>query len=110
MTERSRLVKLLRCLPCEIEDVQQPFPTEAHHLNFDGKAGQKRRGDEFQIPCCSWHHRALVPYRMSRDAMTHLYGPSLALDSRQFRASYGTDDHLLALTNHKLEQLLPVTA
>lgn len=107
MTERSLLVKQLECLPCSIENVPQPFPTEAHHLNMFGLAGQKRRGDAYQIPCCGWHHRALRLPRMTNDGMTAIYGPSLALDSKQFRFAYGTDDQLLALTNTKLAHLVP---
>jgi hypothetical protein len=110
MSAHSLQVKRLCCIACEIEDVNQPNPTEAHHLNEGGHAGQKRRGDEFQIPLCQWHHRAVRPVGMNRDTMTHLYGPSLALDSKQFRFAYGDDDSLLALTQHKLAQLEPEVA
>ena len=110
MTTQSMLVKQLECLPCEIEDVDQPFPTEAHHLNEGGHAGQKRRGDDYQIPCCGWHHRGLRKPRMSRDGMTAIYGPSLATDSRQFHFAYGTDDELLAIARAKVNRLLPVSA
>lgn len=110
MSAHSMLVKQLPCLACELEEVPQPFPTEAHHQNLGGKAGQKRLGDKYQVPLCSWHHRGIRIAGMSNDAMTHKYGPSLALDSRQFRFVYGDDDSLLALTNHKLAQLVPETA
>ena len=105
MSAHSLKVKRLRCLACEIEDVNQPSPTEAHHLTLGGLAGQKRRGDEFQIPLCSWHHRAVRPVGMTRELMTRLYGPSLALDSKQFRFAYGDDDSLLAITQHNLARL-----
>ena len=110
MSASSMLVKQLECLPCTIEDVPQPFPTEAHHCNLGGLAGQVRRGDEFQIPLCGWHHRGLLKPRMSRDGMTELYGPSLVTDSRQFHFSYGSDDQMVANTNAKIARLLPVTA
>lgn len=110
MSANSLQVKRLPCLACEIEDVSQPNKTEAHHLNEGGHAGQKRRGDEFQIPLCQWHHRGVRPVGMSREVMTHLYGPSLALDSKQFRFAYGDDDSLLAITKHKLAQLEPEVA
>lgn len=110
MSARSLLVRQLECIACSIEGVAQPFPTESHHLNAGGHAGQKRRGDEFQIPLDAWHHRGQLLPGMGLDAMTHKYGPSLATDSRQFRFSYGTDDQLLALTNRKLAQLVPETA
>jgi hypothetical protein len=101
---------MLRCLPCEIEDVQQPFPTTEHHLNLGGNAGQKRRGDDYSIPACEWHHQGKLLPGMTRDAMCHLYGPSLAVNSRQFRFAYGSDDSLLQITNAKLARLEPAIA
>ncbi len=71
------------------------FPVEIHHLNGGGHHGQKRRGDEFTIPLCTWHHRGLGPAAKLRDA----YGPSWAKGSRPFRATYGTDNELLELAN-----------
>lgn len=110
MSAHSLQVKRLRCLACEIEDVSQPNKTEAHHLNEGGHAGQKRRGDEFQIPLCQWHHRGVAPRGMNREVMTHLYGPSLAHDSKQFHFSYGRDDDLWATTQSKLARLEPEVA
>lgn len=110
MTSRSMLIKRLRCIACTIEGVDQPNPTEAHHCNEGGHAGQKRRGDDAQLPLCGWHHRAVRPVGMSCDAMTHIYGPSLALDSKQFRFAYGQDDVLLIPVNRDVAQLLPETA
>lgn len=110
MTQRSMDVKRLECVCCEIEDVPQPSPTEAHHLNLDGHAGQKRLGDEYQIPICGWHHRAVRRMGMGCDAMTRLYGPSLALDSKQFHFAYGSDMELHAATQHKLARLEPAIA
>lgn len=111
MSARSPLVKSLPCIACQHEGVaKQCGVTEEHHLNLGGKAGQKRRGDDYSIPLGSWHHRGVRPFGMSSDAMTALYGPSLALDSKQFRFAYGSDDQLLALTNAKLASLVPESA
>ena len=110
MSAYSLLIKRLPCLACEVEGNPQPSATEAHHQNAGGHAGQKRLGDAFQVPLCGWHHRAERPYGMSTDAMTHLYGPSLALDSRQFRFAYGDDPAQLAATNFKVAQLDPEVA
>ncbi len=110
MSERSKLVRQLRCIPCEIEDVEQPFPTEADHCNEHGLAGKKRRGDDFQIASCGWHHRGLLLPGWTRDEMTHTHGPSMAHDQKQFRLAYGDDNTLVAVTNHKIDQLMPATA
>jgi hypothetical protein len=110
MSARSALVRALPCIACAIEDVYQPNRTTEHHLNAGGHAGQARRGDEFSIPLCQWHHQGYALPRMSRDAMTGLYGPSLAHDSKMFRFTYGSDDQLLALTNGKLARLMQESA
>src|SRR5688572_10509069 len=104
MRERTMAIKSLPCIACRLYGVHfQPYPTEEHHLNLGGKAGQKRRGDDYSIPLCSWHHRAVMKPSIDSKAMSALYGPSLAKQSRLFRQTFGTDDQLLALTNEKLE-------
>lgn len=105
MSARSLKVKSLPCIACKLYGVYyQPFPTQEHHLNFDGKAGQKRRGDEFSIPLCEWHHVGRTDNRFSQKAATALYGPSLKLQSRAFRTAFGSDDELLERTNTLLER------
>ena len=103
---RNLLVKRLPCIACELFGVyRQPFPTEAHHLNLDGKAGQKRRGDEFSIPLCQWHHVGKLTPGVALVAMTALYGPSLARQSKRFREVFGNDDHLLSITDENLRSV-----
>lgn len=74
---------------------------EIHHLNGGGHHGQKRRGHEFTIPLCEWHHRGNGPTAEYTDA----FGPSWAKGSKPFRAVYGTDDELLALVNSLIEPI-----
>ena len=97
MSKRSELVRALPCIACAISVCPQPNATEEHHLNLAGKAGQKRRGDEYSIPLCGWHHRGESPH-FTTLARLH-YGPSLALHSKEFRKVYGCDDELLTKTN-----------
>jgi hypothetical protein len=117
--KNARFDKLreLGCICCfvhdhpELEDLALT-PTglhvEIHHLNENGKAGAKRRGDEFTIPLCWHHHKSSfnglpAPSGWAglqwMDAKAAIHGPGLAGHSRQFRAVYGTDDELLALVN-----------
>lgn len=110
MSARSLLLKRLPCVCCELLDVNQPNQSEAHHLNLDGHAGQKRRGDEFQVVLCAYHHRGTRPVGMTRAIMAELYGPSLADGSKEFHKVFPDDDQLLALTNAKLETLEPASA
>lgn len=110
MSARSADVRRLECIPCLQECVEQPFHTEAHHMTLGGLHGKPRLGDDFQIPCCGWHHRGVCLPGFSRDQMTHKYGPSLAHDKLQFIACYGTQEHLHEITQHKLARLEPVSA
>ena len=105
MTERSRLVKMLPCIACEIEGIEQRQVTEAHHLNLDGKAGQKRMGDEYQIPLCTWHHRGEPPEGVTAGEMAYSHGPSMARDSKLFKFTYGKFSQLWELTNEKIRRI-----
>jgi hypothetical protein len=99
--DRMRRIKLLGvCMACR----QKGFETELveiHHLNEDGKAGQKRRGHRFTIGLCSWHHRGVVPQCWTKRDMEIFLGPPLT-DSRKFRFWFGQDDELLATQDQLL--------
>jgi hypothetical protein len=89
------------CIACR-KGGKHNFNTQVHHLNTGGRAGQKRRGDDFTIPLCAWHHQALPPNGKTRKWALEFMGPSLALSSKAFRARYGTDEELLDFTNNLL--------
>jgi Recombination enhancement, RecA-dependent nuclease len=106
------------CMACRQMDISAHY-VEVHHLNLDGKAGQKRRGHRFTIGLCEWHHRGVMKpikvfndqghvrtYGPSPQDMEMLYGPSLAVNSRKFRLAFGSDDELLEAQ----DKLLGVTA
>jgi hypothetical protein len=95
-------VKALPCIACQIEGCHQHTPTEAHHLNLGGKAGQKRRGDDYTIPLCTWHHRGDPPEGVTASDAAYYLGPSLQRSSKRFRETYGTDDELLERTSKAL--------
>ena len=99
---RNDLIKAMPCVACEIEGCQQLQPTEVHHLNLGGKAGQKRRGDDYTIPLCTYHHRGEPMAGETKGDAMFYRGPSLALSSKRFRELYGTDDELLERTNARL--------
>lgn len=102
MSKRSPSILALPCIACEIERCIQPCRTEEHHLNLGGKAGQRRRGVHFSVPLCGHHHRNEPPNGMTKTQARLLYGPSLAGNSRAFRAKYGSDQVLLSKTDAKL--------
>lgn len=102
MSVRSPLVRSLPCVCCEIEKMEQPNPTEEHHLNLGGYAGKKRLGDDYSVPLCGWHHRSVIQPGRTASLMDALWGPSMARTKRQFRKTYGPDDYLLKITNERL--------
>lgn len=95
---RFAALKAMPCLTCPGCGI-----TEIHHLNGGGKAGQKRRGDEYTVPLGTWAHRGVPLAGWTAKQMEVTYGPSLARNSKAFRARYGTDDLLLRATNELLE-------
>lgn len=72
---------------------------QVHHLNMDGKAGQKRRGDLQTVGLCPWHHVGEPIRSMTTAECRERLGPSLKLESRDFRAQFGSDDELLEEEN-----------
>ena len=70
-------------------------PCDYHHL----KSGNVRRGHEFGIALCGWHHRGLVDFGCTHAEMRDHYGPSLMDGSRLFHETFGSDDELLARQN-----------
>jgi hypothetical protein len=103
---QRRFESLMRvgCIACRV-DGKRNFNVQVHHLNFNGKAGQKRLGDMDTIPLCCWHHVGLPPEGKTSAWATEYMGPSLAKQSKAFRAKYGSDASLLAMTNERITNL-----
>ena len=102
--KRLETISRLRCVACW-DSGRVCGHTEVHHLNLDGKAGQKRRGHDFTIPLGRWHHQGIPLNGFTSEQMRLFFGPSLKLHSREFRAEYGSDDELLAKVNQLLDRV-----
>ena len=63
----------------------------------------RRRGDEFTVPLCEWHHRSVALRFGNAKSAETLLGPSLALNPRRFREVFGSDDDLLAEANRLIQ-------
>lgn len=100
---RLKAIRAMPCLACEKERVQQPLRTEAHHLVDKGTRAHSG-GHMATIPLCIWHHRGEPVEYMTKKEMHQIYGPSLALHKREFKACYGTERELLAETDERLKQ------
>lgn len=103
MSARSELIHMLPCVCCSIEGKDQPYPTEEHHLNSFGQHGKKRRGDDYSIPLCGYHHQGYLPPGMTADEALFHYGPSWKLQPNKFRETYHGDNFLLNMTNNCIE-------
>lgn len=99
-------IKKLGCICCMLNR-ERGVPTayfgvcEAHHL----LSGGRRRGHDFTIGLCRWHHQERPPYDMGVREASERFGPSLAGGSKPFHATYGTDDELLAMQNALLAKV-----
>lgn len=104
---RIEAVKMGPCMAClvlvgrgQIDRHKADGPCDYHHL----KSGNIRRGHDFGIGLCGWHHRALPDWAHTPPDMREAYGPSLMDGSRRFRETFGSDDELLALQNRWLAE------
>jgi hypothetical protein len=97
--ERFEQLQLLGCIACRKRHGIARFPVELHHLI----SGSRRRGHDFVIPLCSWHHRAVTEGGLSAREMMRAHGPSFALNPKMFRLDFGRDDELLTEVNSLLD-------
>lgn len=100
--QRARFAAIhdVGCIACRLAGLPHT-PCEIHHLTIGGRHGQKRRGHDYTIGLCSYHHRGVPSPWPSFDA-----GPSYALEARRFRERFGNDDFLFAYQNGLIAQAL----
>ena len=91
---RYRALQELGCIACRVNGVTRGAIPEIHHL----VEGNKRLGNAYTIPLCTWHHRGEASSQWEK-----LKGPSLATSKREFVAEYGTERELLDAVNKILE-------
>lgn len=93
---RFDAIREVGCIVCR-EFYRMCAGAEIHHLTVGGRHGQKRRGHEFTIGLCPYHHRGHC-----QDREPLYLGPSYALQPKRFREMFGQDDELLALQKRLL--------
>ena len=104
MTPFQRRCLALQELGCIVSFLyleRKQVPGDIHHL----VEGQKRLGNEYTICLHPWFHRGIVPdgCLCAAHAETQ-FGPSLALNKREFVLRFGTERSLLERTNYLLEE------
>lgn len=98
-TARFAGFRAIGCIACRTRGVFSQ--ADVHHL----LSGGRRRGHQFTVPLCPYHHRGQPPDGVSMAEANRYYGPSLARAPKSFRAEFGDDETLLATTNTLLERL-----
>ena len=91
MTTKTHLARInamqkIGCIACR--KLGKFNPADVHHL----LSGGHRMGDRYTIPLCPAHHRGV-------GHVDELHGPCLAKTPKRFRATFGTDEELLDLTD-----------
>jgi len=101
--DKSRFTALqaVGCVCCFLRSGKWGTPSDVHHL----LSGGRRRGHQFTIPLCEWHHRAVPRVSYTPEWCGLHLGPSLAKGSRAFHKMFGSDNDLLIITNQKLERI-----
>lgn len=102
---RLDTIKEIGCIACYALGFGR-MDCHEHHLLVGGKHGQPRRGHDFTIGLCPWHHVGEPMGGLSHSACADRYGPSYAREPRRFRQEIGSDDYLLDLQNTLIKQHL----
>ena len=93
---RDTAIRGIGCICCLREGLGFR-PAEKHHLLTTGLHGNgSRRGEQFTVGLCAYHHRGI-------GSPAHYRSPSLAREPKAFRARYGDDEALLAEQNRLID-------
>jgi RecA-dependent nuclease len=90
--KRYAALQKLGCICCRMLGFYSA--PDIHHI----VSGGKRKGNQYTLPLCSWHHRGVKPYPVVISVLRSI-GPSLAGGSKPFVARWGTELELLDKVN-----------
>lgn len=90
------------CICCRLQGIHYKVECERDHLNVGGLAGMKRRGHDFALGLCSWHHRGMPFDGLTMPECRARFGPSQFHEKKAFRERYGTFDELLEIQHQML--------
>ena len=96
--ERFLSLTLIGCIACRFHGKYRS--AEIHHL----LSGNKRRGHEYTIPLCRFHHQGDPDFGWTANEMAQRIGPSLARESKAFHIAFGSDDELLERVNELIKE------
>lgn len=100
---REERARVIGCLCCYLNEqaglARAPSRDTKQHCNLGGLHGAPNLGERHTFIACAWHHLGELPEGWTTSAATACWGPSLAKGTKPFRARYGTDAELIALTD-----------
>ncbi len=91
---RLAAIKASGCILCLLV-TGKTRPPDVHHLT----SGSRRKGHQYTIGACEYHHRGLIPDGHNRQSASGLMGPSFVHGRRGFAEFFGSDDLLLKIQN-----------
>ena len=86
------------CLPSLLRGFPNGHCTIQHVVD-----GRRRLGHMFTYGASQWHHQGFTRDHMTQAEMTEHFGPSLALNPRQYHDEFGSEQQLVALQNRVIE-------
>lgn len=93
---RFRKLKELGCVACRLDGTDRDsVEPDIHHM----LSGNKRIGHMATVPLCKFHHVGEAYDGVPESWFLENVGPSWHRHRRAFRARYGSDAELIAITN-----------
>ena len=93
------LIKESGCVACMLATRGTQAP-DVHHIT----SGGRRKGDDYTIGLCPYHHRGYIMEGQSKQSMMGVFGPSLAFGKRTFNEFFGSEQILWLVQNAVLAQ------
>ena len=89
------------CIPCILNRTPDRPATTIQHV----VSGNKRLGHRYTYGCCGWHHLG-DDGGLGRFESMKMFGPSLALGSREYHEVWGSEKILVLLQDYLIELYL----
>jgi Recombination enhancement, RecA-dependent nuclease len=99
---RFDALREIGCIACRIGGLSNPCGKLTIHHLVDGGYRKHSGGHQATIPLGEWHHQGYPLMDRTATYMRNMYGPSMALESKEFARVYGSQRQLLAKVNELL--------
>lgn len=101
-SRRYEALREIGCLACVIARYKNHCgPIEMHHI-VDKGYRKHSGGNSATIPLGKYHHQGTPLMDRTVTWMRNMYGPSMALESKEFARVYGSQRELLAKANEMI--------